>query len=63
MNCLPFLVKSYIGLSSFCNSRQTILRKLTIAAKLLQPFGVVGGLNFCIALSLLLNGLTQTFLL
>ena len=61
MNCLPFLVESYIDLSNLCNSGQNILRKLTIPAKLLQPFGVVGGLNFCMASSLL-NGLTQTFL-
>ena len=62
MNCLPFLVKSYIGLSNFCNSGQNILRKLTIPVKLLQPIGVVGSVNFCMAYNLLLNGLTQTFL-
>ena len=63
MNCLPFLVfKSYIGLSNFCNSGQNILRKFTIPVKPLQSFDVVGGSNICIALSLLLNCLTQTFL-
>ena len=61
MNCLPILIKSYIDLSNFLNLAQNILKKLTIPAKLLQPFGV-GGLNFCVASSLLHNGLTQTFL-
>ena len=61
-NCIHFLVKLYIGLSSFCNSGQNILRKFTIPGKLLQPFGVVDDHKFCMALSLLLNGLTQTFL-
>ena len=60
--CLPFLVKSHIGLSNFCNSGQNILRKFTIPAKLLQLFSVVSGHNFCMTLSLLLNGLMQTFL-
>ena len=62
MTYLPFLVKSYIGLSNFCNSGQNILKKLTIPVKPQQPFGVVGSFNFCIASNLLLNGLTQTFL-
>ena len=61
-NCPPFPMKSCIGLSNFCNSGQNILRKLTIPEKLLQPFGVVGGHNFCMALNLLLNSLMQTFL-
>ena len=52
MNCLPFLVKSYIDLSNLCNSGQKMLRKLTIPAKLLQPFGVVSGLKFYMASSL-----------
>ena len=54
LNGLPFLVKSYIGFSSFCNSGQNILRKFTIPAKFLHPLGVFGG---CI-----LNGHTHTFL-
>ena len=62
MNCLPFLVKSYIGFSNFCNSGQNILRKFTIPVKLLHPFAVVGGYNFCIASNLFLKGLTQTLL-
>ena len=62
MNCLPFIVKLYIGLSNFCNSGQNMLRKFTIPAKHLQPFGVVGGHSFCMASSPLHNGLTQTFL-
>ena len=62
MNFLHILVKLYIDLSNFCNSGQNILRKCTIPVKLLQPFGVVGSHKFCMALSLLLNGLTQTFL-
>ena len=33
MNCLPFLVKSYIGFSSFCNSRQNILKKINHSCK------------------------------
>ena len=60
MNCLPFPVKSYIGFSNFCNSGQTLLRKFTIPVKLLHPFAVVGGCNFCIASNLFLKGLTQT---
>ena len=62
MNCLPFLVKLYIGLSNFCNSGQNILRKFTIPAKLLQLFGVVGYHNFYMPSSLLLKGLMKTFL-
>ena len=62
INILPFLVKSYIGLSNICNSRQNILRKLMIPVKLLQPFSVVGGFNFNMVSTLFLNGLTQTFL-
>ena len=61
IKCLPFLVKSYIDLSNFCNYGQNILKKFTMPAKLLQPVGVVGGFNFCMASILLLNGLTQTF--
>ena len=33
-NGLPFLVKSYMGFSSFCNSGQNIWRKFTTPAKL-----------------------------
>ena len=62
MNGLSFHVKSYIGFSNFCNSGQNILRNFTILAKLPQPFGVFGGHNFCMASSLLLNGLMQTFM-
>ena len=58
----PFLVKSYIGFNNLCNSGQNILKKFTIPAKCLQPFGVVGGCSFCTASNLLLKGLTQTFL-
>ena len=58
--CLPFLVRSYIGFSNFCNSGQNIRRKFTIPAKLLHPFSLVGGWSFCIASNLSLNGLTQT---
>ena len=36
--------------------------KFTILAKLLQPFGVVGGFNLCIASNLLLNGSAHTLL-
>ena len=36
-----------------------MLKKLAIPVKLQQPFGIVGGINFGIALILLLNGLTQ----
>ena len=56
MNCLPFLVKLYNDLSNYCNSRQNILRKFTIPAKPLQPFGVAGGHSFYMASSLPLNG-------
>ena len=59
MNCLLFLVKSYIGFNNFCYSRQNILRKFTIPAILLHPLTVVGGCNFYIASNLLLNGLMQ----
>ena len=62
INCLPFLVRLYIGFNNFCNPGQNILRKFTIPAKLLQPLAVVGGCNFCIAYNLFLNGLTQTLL-
>ena len=61
-NCLPFLVRSYIDFSHFCNSGQNILRKFTIPMKLLHIFTVVGGCNFCIASSLFLNGLMQILL-
>ena len=61
-NGLSFLVKSYIGFNNFCNSGQNILRKLTIPAKLLHPFAVVGGCSLCIASNLLLKGCTHTFL-
>ena len=36
--------------------------KFTILAKLLQPFALVGGFNFCIASNLLLKGLIHTLL-
>ena len=62
MNGLPFLVKSYMGFTNFCNSGQNMLRKLTIPTKLLDPFAVVGGCNFCIVSNLLLRGLTQILL-
>ena len=62
INCLPFLVKSYIGFNHFCNSGQNIPRKLTIPVKLLHPLTVVGGCNFCMASNPLLNGLTHTLL-
>ena len=62
MNCFPFLLKSYIGFNSFCNSGQNILRKFTIPAKLLHPLTVVGGCYFWIASNLLLNRLMQTLL-
>ena len=45
-NGLPFLVKSYIGFNNFCSSGQNMLRKLTIPAKLLHPFTVVGVVIF-----------------
>ena len=61
INCLPFLVKSYIGFSNFCNLGQHLLLMFTIPAKLLHPLNVVVNLHFCIA-SNLLNGLTQTVL-
>ena len=61
INCLPFLVKLYIGFNNFCNSGQNMLKKFTIPVKLLQPFGVFGSYSFCIASNLLLKGLTQTF--
>ena len=61
-NCLPFLVILYIGLSNFCNSGQNKIRKFSILVKLLQPFGVAGNCNFCMASSLLLYGLMQIFL-
>ena len=61
-NGLPFLVRSYMGFSNFCNSGQNILTKLTIPAKLLQPFGVTVGFNFWIASNLLLKGFTHTCL-
>ena len=41
---------------------ENMLRKFTIPVKLLHPFAVVGGCNFCIASSLFLKGLTQTLL-
>ena len=62
-NGLPFLVKSYMGFRSFCNSGQNILRKLTTPAKLLHPLGVFGCCSFCMASNLLLNGFMHTFLL
>ena len=62
VNCLPFLVKSYLGFNNFCISGQNILRKFTMHMKLLHPLIVVGGWNFCIASNLLLNGLRQTLL-
>ena len=62
INGLPFLVKSYMGFKNFCSSGQNMLRKLTIPAKLLHLFTVVGGCNFCIASYLLCRGLTQTLL-
>ena len=60
-NGLPFLVKSYMGLRSFCSSGQNMLRKFTTPAKLLHPLGVFGGSSFCMASSLFLNGFTHTF--
>ena len=63
MNCLPFLVKSYIGFNNFCNSGQIILKKFTIPVSLLYPLAVVGGCNFYMASNLLLNGLMQILLL
>ena len=62
INCLPFLVKLYIGLSIFCNSGQNILKIFIIPAKILQPFGVVGSCILCIASTLLLNGLMSSSL-
>ena len=62
MNCLPFLVKSYICFNNFCSSGQNILRKFTIPTKLLHPLTVVDGCNFCMASNLLLNDLMQTLL-
>ena len=61
-NGLSFLVKLYVGFNSFCNFGQNILRKFTISVKLLHPFTVVGGCNFCIASSLFLSGFMQTLL-
>ena len=46
LNGLPFLVKSYIGLSSFYNSGQNILRKFTTPTKLLHPLDVFDGCSF-----------------
>ena len=57
-----FLVKSYMGFSSFCSSGQNILRKFTTPVKLLHPLGVLGGCNFWIASNLFLRGFTHTFL-
>ena len=62
LNCLPFLVKSYTGFNNLCYSRQNVLRKYIIPAKLLHVLAVVGGCNFCMASNLLLNGFTQTLL-
>ena len=62
INCLPFLVKLYICFSNFCNFGKNTLRKFTIPAKLLQPFGVIGSCNICMASNLLLKGLMQTFM-
>ena len=62
MNCLPFLVKSYIGFNNLCNSRQNILRKFTIPVKCLYLLNVVGSCNFYIASNLLLIAFTQTLL-
>ena len=59
---LSFLVKSWMGFNSFWSSRQNILTKFTIPTKLLQPLMVVGGFNFWIASSLLLNGFTHYLL-
>ena len=56
MNCLSFLVKSYMGLNSFCKSGQNMLKKFTTPAKLLQPLTVVGGFNFLMTANLLCNG-------
>ena len=61
-NCLPFLVKSFIGFNNFCNSGQNILTKLTIPAKLLHCLAVVGCFIFCIASYWLCRGFTQTLL-
>ena len=61
-NCLPFLVRSYIGFNNFYNSGQNILRKFTTPVKLLHFLTVVGGCNFYVASNLFLNGLTQTAL-
>ena len=55
INCLPFLVKSYIGFSNLCTAGQNIFREFTIPAKLLNPLTVTGGLNFVKASNLLLN--------
>ena len=46
INCLTFLVKSYIGCNNFCTSGQNILRKFTIPAKPLHPVTVIGSLTF-----------------
>ena len=60
MKGLPFLANSYMGFNNFCSSGQNILTKVTMPAKLLQPFWFVGSFNFWIASSLLLRGFTQT---
>ena len=40
INCLPFLVKSYIGFNSICKSGQNKRKKVTMPAKLLQSLTV-----------------------
>ena len=61
-NCLPFLIKSYIGFNNLCNSGQNMLTKLTIPAKLFHCLAVVGAFIFCITSNLLHKGFTQTLL-
>ena len=62
INCLPFLVRSYMGFKSLWSSGQNILTKFTIPAKLWQPLIVVGGFNFWIASIQLLKGHTHTLI-
>ena len=59
MNCLPLLVKSYIGLSNFV-FEQNILKKLTIPVKLQHPFSIVGSFSFRMASNILLSGFNKS---
>ena len=61
-NCLPFLVRSYMGFNSFWSLGQNILTKFTIPANPRQTLIVVGDFNFWIASIWLLKGLTHTLL-